>query len=171
MNTNTKIPALFVRRAIGAAILLAVPAGALASGDGDDIIVRSQPAMDKWQAETTQDLSRYLRGGPVSSRARPNNAIVQVSFSVDEEGKPENVALFQSGGNWAANHMALRAVRRLKNLSEVPVSNPREVEFLANIIFADTDDHYERLSARLEQSESERIASSGRARTYIALRN
>lgn len=171
MNTNTKIPALFAQRAIAAAILLAVPIGAYASDDSDDIIVRSQPAMAQWQAETTKDLNRYLRGRPSTSLARPNNAIVQVSFSVGEDGKADNVRLYKSDGNSAANNMAKRAVGRLTNLDAVPVTNPQEAKFLANIVFADNESIHDRLLERLEQSERERIASNSAARTFIALRN
>jgi predicted lipoprotein len=172
MNTFTQIPAQMVRRAIGAAIMIAVPFAATASDDdGDDIIVRSQPALEQWKAETSRDLDRQLARAPTFRNAQINNAIVQVTFSAGEDGRPTDVELYRSDGNWAANKIALRAVGRLHNLDEVPVVYPQDAQFIANIIFATSDRNYARLSDKLEKSEQERMASSGAARTFIALGN
>lgn len=170
MNTNTKISTIACR-AIGAALLLAVPAGTMASDEGDDIIVSPKSAMEQWQQGVTSELNRALVGGGVRHRGEPNNAIVQVTFSLGDDGKPDNVQLYNTEGNFVAERMAVRAVRRLNSIDEVPVQNPQDTQFLANIIFADNDRIHDRLEQRLEQSEAARIASTGEARTYIALRN
>ena len=171
MNTITKLPVSIARYALAAAVLATVPVGLLASEDSDDIIVRSQSAMEKWQAETTRDLNRYLRARPTTSFSQPGNAIVQVSFSIGDDGAADDIALYKSSGNPAANGMAKRAIGRLTNLHTVPVGNPKEARFLANIVFADSERSYDRLVDKLEKSERQRLASKGPARTYIALRN
>ena len=169
MNTNTQKSS--IARAIGAAILLAVPIGALASDEGSDIIVQPTFAMDQWQEETTHDLNRALSKGGVRFRGEPNSAIVQITFSLGEDGKADDVRLYNDDGNWFAKRIALRAVKRLDNLDEVPVDNPQDVQFLANIIFANDERTQERLSRRLAESEAERMATAGKARTYLALSN
>jgi hypothetical protein len=157
-------------RTLGAALLLSVPA--VVAADHSDIVVQPSPALDQWQADTSQDLTRALqRRGTQYSRQPANNAIVQVTFAIGENGKPSEVEVYDGDGNWAANRIARRAVRTLQDLDQVPVSNPQNVQFLANIIFSDNERIHGQLVERLEQMEAERMASSGTARTYIALSN
>ncbi|QFT76633.1 hypothetical protein [Erythrobacter sp. THAF29] len=170
MNTNIPISKIACR-SIGAALLLAIPVGSLASEDSDDIIVSPSAAMEQWQQDTTRDLNRALSTGGVRYRGEPDNAIVQVAFSLSEDGKADDVRLYNDEGNWVAQRTALRAVKRLKDLGEVPVENPQGAQFLANIIFADNERAHERLEARLAQWERARIGSSGKERTFIALNN
>lgn len=156
-------------RAIGAALLLSVPAVATAD---HDIIVQPSPELQQWQADTSQDLTRALeRGGRQYTVQRANNSIVQIAFSVGEDGRPDDVEVLEGDGNWAARRVAKRAVNRLDNLDRVPVANPGNVQFLANIIFADNGRIHKRLEERLEQMEAARMASTGPERTYIALNN
>ena len=61
------------------------------------------------------------------------------------------------------------AVRRLGDLSDVPVINPDGVRFLANIVFATSEREHDELSAQLEQSERARLASGSARSTYVAL--
>lgn len=170
MNTITNISKIACT-AIGAALLLAVPVGTLASDKSDDIVVSPSAAMQQWQAETTQDLNQALRGGGVRYRGEPNNAIVQITFDLGEDGKAENVQLHNGEGNYFARKIAIRAVKRLDGLDKVPVSDPQDAQFLANIIFANSKDQMARLEERLEDMERARLASAGEDRTYIALGN
>ena len=173
MITNNRLNTLSLR-AIGAALLLAVPVGTLASDESDDIIVQPTAAMAQWQADTTRDLNRALAAGGVRYRGSPNDSIVQITFTLGEDGKADNVELYKDyndSANWLARKMAVRAVKRLDGLDQVPVSNPQDARFLANIIFASNERVHEKLEERLEQSERARLASAGKGRTYLALRN
>ena len=170
MNTNIYNTPLASRLA-AAIVLLAVPLGASASmADDQDIVVRSDKALEEWKAEITSDLDKSLRHPSLNRRGMlPRESIVQVAFTLDAEGDADDVRIYSTDGNSAANHIAVRAVKRLRNLDEVPVTNPQETKFLANIIFANSERSFERLSERLQASERQRIAAEGSKRTYIAL--
>ncbi len=155
-------------RALGAALLLSVPG--VVSADHSDIVVQPSPALEQWQQETSTDLNRALkRRAPFEQRI--NNAIVQVAFSAGEDGRPDTIEVLDGNGNWAAKRAAKRAVSTLDDLDDVPVANAQNVQFLANIIFADNERTRDRLEQRLIELEVDRLASAGPERTYIALRN
>lgn len=158
-------------RALGAALLLAVPASVAA--DHSDIVVQPSPALQDWQQDTSKQLNRALdRGGSQYTPFRSaNNSIVQIGFTLGEDGRPDDVQVYDGDGNWAAKRAARRAVKSLAGLDQVPVANPQNVQFLANIIFADNERIHDRLEKRLQQMEAARLASSGPERTYVALSN
>ena len=155
-------------RAIALAMLLALPTAASASSDSDDIVVRSQSPMDEWTSQTTAELNRALSTG-LNSRGQPNNAIVQVTFTLDENGQADDLEFLKGKGNRHSRDMARRAIRRLKNLDQVPVANAEDAQFLANIIFANNERVHTELASELEEMETARLASTERAATYIAL--
>ena len=169
MNT-IKSMSKSARCAFGAAVLVAIPTNAIASDEATDIVVQSNAAMKEWKEDVTHDLNRALARSSVARKMTPNASIVQVTFEIGEDGKPTNIELYNDEGNYSARKTAVYAVSRLRDLDTVPVSGDRsELQFLANIIFADSRADEERLAARLEASEQERIASTGVERTYIAL--
>lgn len=157
--------------AIGAALMLAVPSATFASDEGDDIIVSPSSEVQQWQDDTSRDLDRALSSGSTRYRGAPNNAIVQVTFKLGENGRADDVSIINGEGNYFAKRIAVRAVKRLRDLDGVPVEDPQAVTFLANIIFANSDTSQKRLERRLAGMERERLASTGRARTYLALAN
>jgi hypothetical protein len=166
MNTHTKLSAT-ARIALGAtAFLFITPI--VSAEEQDDILVQQDAEMTGWQEQTTAELNRAL-GRPPSARARPGNAIVQVTFVLDENGMARDLEFYNREGNRHAKSMAVRAIKRLKNLGNVPVAAPQDARFMANIIFADDRAKLESLSERLETMEAERLASTGGERTYIAL--
>ncbi|MGB3469198.1 MAG: hypothetical protein WBA51_00065 [Erythrobacter sp.] len=116
--------------------------------------------MKDWQAETTKDLNRALARAPLPRKIVPNNAIVQVAFTLGADGKADNIEVVNGNGNWAARKTAVHAVRRLDNLASVPVANPKSTKFLANVIFASTPRIHDELAAKLWKSEARRIAAS-----------
>lgn len=145
---------------LAAAFTLPLAAPAYAGEDSDDIVVRSNAAMQQWQAETTADINRALARDPMSRKVRPNNAIVEVAFTLGANGEAENIRVLDGTGNWSARRAAKIAVRSLDTLDEVPVSNPAEQKFLAQIVFADDKQTHTKLMAKLNQSRSERLASA-----------
>lgn len=144
-------------------------AAAHAGESGDDIVVTSTGEMQAWQADTTRSLDRALQNSPFERTATPGSGIVQVSFTIGADGRPDNVELYNSTANWSADRSAMYAVRRLGDISDVPVSNPQGAQFLANIIFAQNEAEHDKLAAKLERSEATRLASGTPASTYIAL--
>lgn len=155
-------------RAIALAMLLALPAAASAGSDKNDIVVRSQSPLEEWTSQTTAELNRALSQG-LNARQEPNNAIVQVTFTLDENGRAEELEFLKGDGNRQARDITRRAIRRLKNLDRVPVANVEDATFLANIIFASNERVHTELASRLEKMETARLASKQRDATYIAL--
>ncbi len=164
MTNFTKF-ALVPSLALAALIPLAAPAIA----GSDDIVVTSQSEMEAWQAGATMRLNRALARNPAERSATPGSGIVQVTFTLDEDGRPANIALHDSTAGRVAEQSAIYAVRRMGDLSDVPVANADDAQFIANIIFAGDRAERRELTATLEQAEQARIASGGPARQYIAL--
>lgn len=166
MNTFTKLAC-----SSAAALTLAFSAvtPAMAGETSDDIVVKSKAAMKQWQAETTKDLNRALARAPAARKVRPNEAIVQVTFTLGADGKAHDVTLLDGNGNWAARKAALYAVRRLDGLDAVPVKNPEGAQFLASIVFANSYEMHDELTAKLWKSERARIAAAGGTDTTILL--
>ncbi len=154
MTTLTKSTAAL----LCAALTLPLATPAAADESATDFVVQSEVAMTKWQKETTADLNRYLMGAPHQLGTKLKSSIVQVSFTVDERGKADNVEVVGGNGNLAAKRAARYAVRRLGNLDEVPVQQPQNAKFLANIIFADDLVQHKRLIAELERDNNPRFA-------------
>ncbi|MEL6529399.1 MAG: hypothetical protein AAFQ27_05520 [Pseudomonadota bacterium] len=167
MNTFTKRLALLPAAAL--AFTLPMSAPAMAGEKSEGIVVRSQAALEQWQADTTSDINRSLKFARIPPSTRPNDAVVQITFTLGADGKPDNIELLNGDGNWAARKAAMYAVRRLNNLDEVPVGNAQNAQFLANIFFASSKDVHKQLAAKLAQTERTRIAAAGGENEYILL--
>lgn len=165
MNTFAKFAALPALALAAIAPLSLAHAGE----KNDDIVVTISGQMQQWQAETTRDLNRALERNPFERSNVPGSGIVQVSFTLAADGTPEDLAIYDSSADYSAERSAMRAVRRLGDLSDVPVSNSQGAQFLANIIFADSKAEHDDLAAQLETSERARLASDTPESGYIAL--
>ncbi|MBD2842947.1 hypothetical protein [Erythrobacter rubeus] len=160
MNTVTKtISAAAMAAAL--ALPLSAPASASekAEGASDDIVVLSASAMEQWQEDTTKDLNRALAREPITRKVQPNNAIVEVAFTMGADGTAENIEVLRGRGNWAARRVARHAVAKLDTLAEVPVANAENIKFLARIVFADNIEIKEQLYAEMKRSRPERFAA------------
>ncbi len=166
MNTLTKY-ALLPASAFALALPFSVPASA---GDkSEDIVVTSPAKMAEWQSATTKDINRSLKNAPIPTHARPNSSVVQITFTLGENGKPDNIEVLNGNGNWAARKTAAYAVRRLDGLDQVPVTNAQNAQFLANIFFASTPEDYKALKMALKKSEAKRLAAADGEDEYILL--
>ena len=101
--------------------------------------------------------------------ATTENAIVQISFTLDEDGKAENLQFYNRDGTNLERGVAKRAIERLTHLGDVPVDHPRDARFLASIIFANDALSYSKLRGRLGKMEEARLASADGRRQYLAL--
>ena len=164
MTNFTKF-ALAPSLALAALIPLATPAIA----GSDDIVVTSQSEMDAWQKGATMRLNRVLARNPAERSATPGSGIVQVTFTLDEDGRPANIALHGSTAGRVAEQSAIYAVRRMGDLSDVPVANAKDAQFIANIVFANDRAERRDLFAELAQSEQTRLASGSSEAQFIAL--
>ncbi len=171
MKTYTKF-ACSTAAALTLALPFAVPASAnpaTAASSSQEIVVNSRVAMDEWQSETTKDLNRALFRAPLVRKVHPNNSVVQVTFTLGDDGKATNIEVLDGAGNWAARKTAVFAVKRLDALASVPIANPQDANFIANVIFASTPRMRDELAAKLRQSEARRIAASGGEENTIML--
>ncbi len=166
MKTVAKITAAAV---CAAAFALPLAAPAIAGEKSADIVVRSAAAMEQWQAETTKDINRALAREPLAQKVHPNNSIVEVAFTMGEDGRADNVVVLKGNGNWAARRAAKYAVQRLDSLDQVPVSNPDNARFLAQIVFADDKQTHRQLTAQLRKSNAYRFANANNGENVILL--
>lgn len=166
MISRTELSA-FVVGTIGACMITVMPVTVAAENGDDDIVVSSGSATQKWQQRTTAQLNRALVREPMG--ATTENAIVQITFTLGEDGKAANPQFYNREGSSLERSMAKRAIMSLDTLADVPVADPSEVRFLANIIFANDARSHAKLQARLRKMEQKRLASRDGRQQYLAL--
>ncbi|MHA7820879.1 MAG: energy transducer TonB [Erythrobacter sp.] len=164
MNTYFRI-ALAPALALAATLPLATPA--VAGEKHEDIVVTSRADLKAWQADATTRLNRALERFPRQHNSNPSSGIVRLTFEMGADGKPTNIKTVSNSTNWVSVRAARYAVRRLGDISDVPVTNVDDARFLANIIFANSFAEHDKLARELERAETARIASSGEG--YIVL--
>ena len=148
-----------IRNTLAPAMALGALAATVPATAGDqDIVVQSQPAMEQWSRDVTRSLNRQLVNVERLNNAVPRPGIVQVRFTLDENGRASDMTLLRSSGHAGTDSLAQKAVRKLRHLDEAPVRDVRGKLFQANIIYA--RDGYERdqLADELARSERSRIA-------------
>lgn len=153
---------------LGAAVFLATPAIGVAADDSDDIVVSSSGPLQQWQQKASARLDRALRNVSTMNNDT-SNAIVQIAFTSGPDGRAANPQVVYNDGSWMERRIATQAVSRLGDLDKVPVAQPGEAKFLANIIFAEDRAALEKQRDKLATMESARLASKGERSTYIAL--
>ncbi len=161
---HTLIKTTFAAGAAMATLVLTAPAIA----QDEQIVVESAAAMEAWTDVTERSLNRKLIGSERAMRVKPKSGIVQLRFTLDEEGRADNFKVYSSSGNNRTDKVAKRAVQSLSNLAEVPVRNARAQTFQANIIFANSEREHEELATILAKREAKRIAMGGSETTVVA---
>lgn len=149
---------LFKTTLASALTLGAITATTPAIAGESDIIVQSQAAMEEWSQDATRSLNRGLIQSERFSSTRPQSGIVQVRFTVDADGKAENLSLYRSSGHSGTDKVATRAVRRIGNLADAPVRDASRQTYQANIIFASDVDEHAKLAKKLDKMEQARLA-------------
>ena len=154
---------LFSKTAAIPAIALAamVPFAGVAHADEatGDIVVTSQAEMAAWQKDATVSLNRSLASATDAPSALISDGIVQITFEMGADGEPTNLEVITSDASWVAERAAKRAVRRLGDISDIPVANAKDARFLANIVFADDIKQHDALVSELKKSMSNGLAS------------
>ena len=154
---------LFSKTAAIPAIALAamVPFAGVAQADEatNEIIVTSQAEMAAWQKGATVSLNRSLASATDAPSALISDGIVQIAFVMGADGKPTDLEVISSDANWVAERAAKRAVRRLGDISDVPVVNAKDARFLANIVFADDAQEHAELMSEVKKSMGKALAS------------
>ncbi|MEE4199698.1 hypothetical protein [Erythrobacter sp.] len=141
-------------------LALALPlTPANASERADDIVVTSTEKMTAWQERATRKLNRALEVEPRMRHTNPGPGLVQLTFEMNARGRPGNIEVLSNSADWTALRAARFAVRKLGDLSDVPVRNAHKARFIANLIFADNPAQYEVLVAQLRKSEAARLAA------------
>lgn len=141
-----------------AAALLAFSPSAVAGAQDRELIVTSPAAVDAWRQEVNRDLDRALLDVSAARQKRPNNAIVEVEFRIDENGDPTRLRVLPGDGSYSARRAAMQAVRRLERLDEAPVPDIHARRFIARIVFYDRPEVRERLVSELEGASTRRLA-------------
>jgi TonB family protein len=121
-------------------------------------------------AEVSHALDRELDRIYISPRQNVRG-IAQVRFQIDEEGHPVNASLFHRSGGSDVGRVALRAVRGLGAVGQLPSGHPADQIVQANIIFADSTHDLARLKTRLARIEATRMqqVAHSNSRPVLAL--
>ncbi|MEL7188711.1 MAG: hypothetical protein AAGK17_04090 [Pseudomonadota bacterium] len=168
MRFATKFAAIPVL-ALASTLPLAAPAVAETETSKDTRILVTE--MDSWQANATRRLNRALQRNPINQTGAPAPGIVQLSFTLNAKGSPTNVEVLSNSANRPAAQSAKYAVRRMGDLSDVPVSNVGDTQFIANVIFANDHREKRRLIAELKSKPYASFASKSGSSTYVVLSN
>lgn len=161
MTKTFKLPLVF----IALACTLPVAAPALAQ---DDVLIVSQSAMQQWQQDRTKELDRLLQSDR-EPFGRPLSGIVQISFTLDENGRPTGFETVHNSAGIAAQRTARWALSQLRDLDAVPVTSADGVRFQANIIFAANERDRAAFAAELATLEETRLADAQAGTTAVAI--
>ncbi|MDG5747828.1 hypothetical protein P8Q88_06515 [Qipengyuania sp. XHP0207] len=149
----------FALAATASAAALAVPVSA---GGEQDIVVRSPTqSLNEWKADMNAQLDRKLIRSDGFRNQGPMTAIVQIRFTLDEEGKPTNLQTLHHSGARRAAYASRFAVRSLRGFDEAPLPDARAAVYQANLIFARNDREKAELKAELDRVDQARIAANG----------
>lgn len=140
-----------IKTTLAAALSIAAISPALA--DEQQIVVHSQSAMEEWQESVTHSLDRRLLTAKRQTRFTPTSGIVQLRFTLDADGAPQEFDFVSSTGDKRTDRIAKRAVSRLTQLDEAPVNNASAQTYQANIIFADSVEEHAKLAKKLAKKE------------------
>ena len=151
--------------AIGLAVLGAPLSAQEYSEDGGTIVV--QPERWTFVSNLQHELSRELDRIPYPASYR-DSGVVKVLFVAGEEGRAEQVRIFEDSGSGAMDRSAMRAVRRIDNLGPAtPTGGERQV--LLSIVFATSEREAERLVDRVAAENAALIASGDLDPTVLAV--
>ncbi|NNC58896.1 MAG: hypothetical protein HKO05_02755 [Erythrobacter sp.] len=165
MNTLVS-KALVATAAVALSVTALSPAIAQSA---DEILVTPSGAMQNWRADVSRDLSRQLDQAESFAKYNPQPGIVQVRFTLDDNGRPVGMGTYRTSGSISSDRAARWAVRRLTNLDDVPVRVKPGTTFQANVIFAETPAQRDQLAKKLAWIESKRLANASAEAGVIAL--
>lgn len=114
----------------------------------------SLDAFEDWEHSITAELSAALEDICSAPSYQPNNAIVQVEFGLDRQGRPTDFSVLPGDGNWGARSASTEALKRLEGVANVPVNDPLERRFIANIVFFADPTERVRLTSELKRRHS-----------------
>ena len=157
-----KLTFSFFAAAMGTA-LVAVPLSA-------EQIVVSRDTEATFVQEVSRDLDARLQQTNLPVRSS-STGIVKVRFRPGEDGRPMAVSTYQSSGSQALDRVAKRAVAGLSDLTRFPEGMNSSQVVQANIIFANSEAHQQRLARKLAKQEAIRMAQSDQERAVLAVAN
>lgn len=147
--------------ALSIAMSASVLAAPLAS---QEIVVSPEPAYVEAVETDLNNQLKKVRFGSYNLQY----GVTSIRFQAGADGRPVNVRTYRSSGsNWVDN-AGRRAVKRLTSLE--PLSYASQGQLIqANIIFASSQSHLNRLNRQLARDEARRMASSPSERNVLAL--
>lgn len=160
--------AYLIAAVAGAALALSTNASAQ-NAKNKGLVVEGIPEVRIWSTDVSKKLERKLEAAAPLRALDPTSGIVQVRFSRDDNGRPRDVRVFRSAGSRSAKAMAMRAVRNLRDLPPLPGTYAQSNDILANLVFANSEDHLADLSRKLRVWETERLARSPTSARVLAL--
>ncbi len=150
------------------AISIAVTASILATPLASQEIIVSPRSHAVFVSNVQDDLNNQLNRLQFFS-PWANSGATSVRFTAGADGRPDNIVTYRKSGSTRIDRAGRRAVARLTTLAPLPLGVAEGQVIQANIIFANSDTHAERLQRKVARDEARRIASSPRERAVLAL--
>lgn len=125
---------------------LLLSTGVSARQPGDQLTVIASPekemTFEKWQDRTANRLTSSIRRTAGLDFDHSATGYARVQFRLDEEGRPQAIALAQPSSSRAIDRISVRAVRTMGRLTPLPSQIGADSKFEAWIIVA--NDAWER---------------------------
>jgi TonB family protein len=146
---------MIYRLILTAAAVCGLNVTSYAADDNRAIVVVAAPiTFARWSGNVTRRIENNLTYPTVFGKLDPTG-IVSVAFSCSEEGLPTTVSLYRTSGNRGLDRAAMRAVRQIKTLHPMPKAFRSNQKFVANILFATSQDNFDK-QVRLLRSDASR---------------
>lgn len=164
LSNHTRSARVAVSALIAPLALVGAAAGAAdnrAHGeDAQPIVVEKDATMASWKRAVSRALDRRLAAFERVHKIDPKNGVVELHFTLDEQGRAEGIVAAHSSGDARTDWLARRAVQSLTRLDEAPVPRAGARRFVARIVFADSPREKEALLARFASAKAARLADS-----------
>jgi TonB family protein len=133
-------------------------AAAAPAQEGRDVVVVAKPiTLAQWTAGVGSQIDKVLRY-PTDIMNENMSGIASVRFQCSDDGKPTAMTVSRKSGWRDLDREAVRAVAKLKTMHPLPDGLKHDQHYVANILFARSQDDHDRQIAKWRKEADRRNA-------------
>lgn len=154
---------------------LLIPAGVSARQQNGQLTVvaaKNQVSYEKWSDRTAYRLSNSIRRTTQLYQDRSSTGYARVQFNIDDQGRPQAIALAQPSPSRLVNRLSIRAVKTMGTLLPLPQEVAAGSKFEAWILVANDAEEKDVMLNQLRADHRARsmAQAGGEQPVLIALR-
>jgi TonB family protein len=142
-------------------------AGVSARQPGDQLTVvaspKDQATYEKWSSRQAHRLTGSVERAAALSSDRSATGYARVLFRLDEQGKPQDIALAEPSSSRSIDRISVRAVRRMGTLMPLPSSVRSDSRFEAWVVVANDRWEQQDMLTALQAGHRERTLAQAPA--------